>query len=165
MTGQFLHVGVLAAVIVALAAIMRLVPSAPRKRLRRSVVLFALHVGLVVAGFALQRFNLPAIAEGVALASSLLEVLLIINLSALALFDLLLPIARVDLPDILHDLTVGASYHLVPSYNIDLGALCVIPGSRDTSRMPYEPIHQGSYEVSALVVSLSLGGRFGGSAE
>jgi CRP-like cAMP-binding protein/small-conductance mechanosensitive channel len=109
-TGQFLHVGVLAAVIVALAAIMRLVPSAPRKRLRRSVVLFALHVGLVVAGFALQRFNLPAIAEGVALASSLLEVLLIINLSALALFDLLLPIARVDLPDILHDLTVGAAY-------------------------------------------------------
>jgi long-chain fatty acid transport protein len=70
------------------------------------------------------------------------------------------------LPDIdRHDLTVGASYHLGPSYNVDLGALWVIPGSRDTSSMPYEPIHKGSYEVTALVVSLSLGGRFGGSAE
>ncbi len=89
---------------------MRLVPHASRRRLRRSVVLYGLHIGIVLATVALQRFSFPAIAQGFALGSKLLGVLLIINLSALALFDLLLPVARVDLPDILHDLTVGAAY-------------------------------------------------------
>jgi CRP-like cAMP-binding protein/small-conductance mechanosensitive channel len=109
-TGQFLQLGIFAAVIVALAGVTRLVPQASRRRLRRSVVLYGLHLGIVLATLALRRFGFNAIADGFALASSLLGVLLIINLSALALFDLLLPVARLDLPDILHDLTVGAAY-------------------------------------------------------
>jgi CRP-like cAMP-binding protein/small-conductance mechanosensitive channel len=60
----------------------------------------------LAAGFAGQ----PDIAVVLELASALLRVLLIINLAALALFDLLLHLARWDFPDILHDLTVGAAY-------------------------------------------------------
>jgi hypothetical protein len=109
-TGQFLQLGIFAAVIVALAGVTRLVPQASRRRLRRSVVLYGLHLAIVLATLALRRFGFNAIADGFVVGSSLLGVLLIINLSALALFDLLLPVARLDLPDILHDLSVGAAY-------------------------------------------------------
>ncbi len=110
MTAQLLHLAIFAAIIVALAAVMRLVPHASRRRLRRSVVLYALHVGIVVATIALRRAGFTAVAGGFEVGSSLLEVLLMINLSALAVFDLLLPVARLDFPDILHDLSVGAAY-------------------------------------------------------
>jgi len=109
-TAALLHLAIFAAVIVALAAVSRLVPRASRRRLRRSVVLYALYLVTALAGLGLHRAGFLAIAEGFELGSSLLEVLLIINLSALALFDLLLPVARLDLPDILHDLAVGAAY-------------------------------------------------------
>ena len=110
MTTQLLHLALLAAAIIALAGVTRLVPQASRRRLRRSVVLYGLHLVVVVAALLLRRGAYPAVADGFDLASRLLEVLLIINLSALALFDLLLPVARLDFPDILHDLTVGAAY-------------------------------------------------------
>lgn len=110
MTAELLHLAIFAAVIVALAGVTRLVPQASRRRLRRSVVLYALYVGVMVATIALRRTGYTSVYEGFQLASNLLEVLLIINLSALAVFDLLLPVARLDFPDILHDLTVGAAY-------------------------------------------------------
>ena len=109
-TTQLLHLAIFAAVIVALAAVTRLVPGASRRRLRRSVVLYGLHIAVAIASVSLRYFTYSAIAEGFELASTLLEVLLIINLSALAIFDLLLPVARLDFPDILHDLAVGAAY-------------------------------------------------------
>ncbi len=109
-TQHLLRIAIFAAIIVVLAGITRLVPAASRRRLRRSVVLFALYVGVLFANLGVAQTGFQEVAEGFALASDLLRVLLIINLSALALFDLLLPIARWDFPDILHDLTVGAAY-------------------------------------------------------
>ena len=110
MTAELLPLVLFAAVIVALAAITRLVPSASRRRLRRSVRLYAVYVVVSFATVALAMARLGEIAFGFTLAGDLLRVLLIINLSALAVFDLLLPLARWDYPDILHDLTVGAAY-------------------------------------------------------
>lgn len=89
---------------------MRLVPGASRRRLRRSVMLFGLHVVAVLGTLAVGATGFHEVAKGFELASTLLRVLLLINLSALALFDLLLPLARWDFPDMLHDLTVGAAY-------------------------------------------------------
>jgi small-conductance mechanosensitive channel/CRP-like cAMP-binding protein len=105
-----LPLGVFAAVIVLLAAVTRLVPRASRRRLRRSVLLFALEVVLTLASLVIAHTQHSDLSQGFAIACNLLRVLLIINLSALALFDLLLPLSRWDYPDILHDLTVGAAY-------------------------------------------------------
>jgi CRP-like cAMP-binding protein/small-conductance mechanosensitive channel len=109
-TAELLPLAIFAAVIVALAAITRLVPGASRRRLRRSVRLYAVYVLVSSAIVALALAGQGEIAFGFTLAGDLLRVLLIINLSALAVFDLLLPLARWDYPDILHDLTVGAAY-------------------------------------------------------
>lgn len=110
MTEHLLRLAVFAAAIVVLAAVTRLVPSAERRRLRRSVLLFGLNIVAVLGTLALASAGFGNIAEGFEIASALLRVLLIINLSALALFDLLLPLSRWDFPDILHDLVVGAAY-------------------------------------------------------
>lgn len=110
MTEQLIVLGIFAAAIVVLAAVTRLVPHASRRRLRRSVLLFGLYVLVVLATLGIATTGYSSIAEGFELASGLLRVLLIINLSALALFDLLLPLARWNFPDILHDLVVGAAY-------------------------------------------------------
>jgi small-conductance mechanosensitive channel/CRP-like cAMP-binding protein len=109
-TEQLVRLGIFAAAIVVLAAVTRLVPAASRRRLRRSVLLFALYVIAVLGTLGVGAAGFSAVATGFEIASDLLRVLLIINLSALALFDLLLPLARWDFPDILHDLAVGAAY-------------------------------------------------------
>ncbi len=96
--------------LIALAAIMHFVPSAPRVRLRRSLLLFALYTGVVLAAYPLRWAQTPSVAHGFAIAASLLRVLLIINLAAIALFDLLVRLLHWDYPDILHDLTVGIAY-------------------------------------------------------
>jgi small-conductance mechanosensitive channel/CRP-like cAMP-binding protein len=109
-TAELVRLAIFATIIVVLAGITRLVPAASRRRLRRSVVLFGLYVVVLVVNLAVAKTSFTQIGQGFALANDLLRVLLIINLSALALFDLLLPLARWDFPDILHDLTVGAAY-------------------------------------------------------
>src|SRR5688572_22685551 len=97
--------------LIAVAALMRLVPGAPRSRLRRSAVLFMLFVGVVFAVHPLRWGGFGPVADGFATAASLLRVLLVINLAAITLFDLLLMrLVGWDYPDILHDLTVGAAY-------------------------------------------------------
>lgn len=110
MTKQLLQLAIFAALIVAVAAATRLVPAASRWRLRRSVRLYAVYVLVVLATSALTLAGLNEVALGFSLAADLLRILLVINLAALTLFDLLFPLARWDFPDILHDLTVGAAY-------------------------------------------------------
>lgn len=110
MTSAFLPLAIFALAIVVLAAVTRYVPAASTRRLRRSVILLAIYAVVIVATTLLALAGFNEVALGFGLAGDLLRVLLIINLSALAIFDLLLPIARWDYPDILHDLTVGAAY-------------------------------------------------------
>jgi small-conductance mechanosensitive channel len=98
--------------IVVVAAIFRAAPGAPRRRLRRCVILFAFYAVAIGAEqlFALMAPPWSSTAVPLAYAAQAFEVLLIINIVAIALFDLLLHLARWDIPDIVHELTVGASY-------------------------------------------------------
>ncbi|HEY4238730.1 MAG TPA: outer membrane protein transport protein [Kofleriaceae bacterium] len=67
----------------------------------------------------------------------------------------------VQLPDAnKSDVTIGASYSIADHYDVNFGALYVIPASQKTSDEQYMPLYKGTYQVSALVVSLSLAGRF-----
>jgi small-conductance mechanosensitive channel/CRP-like cAMP-binding protein len=96
--------------VVVVAGFLRLVPLAPRRRLRRCVILLGFYAATLALGPALRLAHVPGAAAGVAIAGQLLELLLLINLAAIALFDLLLRVARVEYPDILHDVVVGAAY-------------------------------------------------------
>ncbi len=96
--------------LVALAAIIHFVPGAPRVRLRRSLLLFGLYAGVLFAAYPLRWADAGSLVYGFRIAASLLRVLLIINLAAIALFDLFVRLLRWDYPDILHDLTVGIAY-------------------------------------------------------
>jgi CRP-like cAMP-binding protein/small-conductance mechanosensitive channel len=98
------------AAIVVLAGIMRVVPGASRRRLRRSVLLFGLYSAVILLTIGIGTLRFSEVAYGFEIAGNLLRVLLIINLSALAVFDLLLPLTGWDFPDMLHDLTVGTAY-------------------------------------------------------
>jgi len=109
-TGALLNLAVFAAIIVLLAEAARVVPGVSRRRLRRSVILFGINVLVVLVTRALGALGVAEVSQGFSIAGDLLRILLIINLSALALFDLLLALVRWDFPDILNDLTVGAAY-------------------------------------------------------
>ncbi len=111
MIGSALEVLPLLLGLIAVAALLRLARVSPRARLRRSVVLFLLFVGVLFAVHPLRWYGTGAVAHGFATAASLLKVLLAINLAAIALFDLLLMrLLGWRYPDILHDLTVGIAY-------------------------------------------------------
>jgi small-conductance mechanosensitive channel/CRP-like cAMP-binding protein len=97
--------------IVVLATAFRLATKAPRKRLRRSVILFGIYAALIAAERAFELAGVaPALSAGLGVGVQTLEILLIINLSALTIFDLVLYLVRWDYPDILSDITVGAAY-------------------------------------------------------
>src|SRR6185436_19154950 len=89
---------------------LRLVPSAPRKRVRRSVFLLGLYGLCTAAEFASRAVHSLSLTGALTVAAELCQVLLGINLAALLLFDLLLRAVRVPVPDILHDVIVGAGY-------------------------------------------------------
>ena len=65
------------------------------------------------------------------------------------------------LPDInRHDVTVGGTYSVTPKLDVHLAGLLVIPGSNEAStKDPYMPTFKGTYDVTAIVVSLGLTGR------
>jgi len=112
LNGPFRLLLPLSIAIVIVAAIFRAAPGAPRRRLRRCVLLFAFYAVAIAAE---QLFNLfgPTLSSTSAVfgyAAQVLEVLLIINLAAFALFDLLFHLARWNYPDIVHELSVGAAY-------------------------------------------------------
>ncbi len=110
MNGPFRLLLPLAIIIIALAALFRLAPKAPRRRLRRSVVIFGLYAAATLLVMLLDWVGTRSLAAGMGVAADILEVFLIINLAALALFDLLLHGTGWDYPDIVHDLSVGAAY-------------------------------------------------------
>jgi CRP-like cAMP-binding protein/small-conductance mechanosensitive channel len=98
--------------IVVVAAIFRAAPGAPRRRLRRCVLLFAFYAVAIAAEqlFAFLGSPFSSTSAPLGYAAQTLEVLLIINLGAIALFDLLFHLARWDYPDIVHELSIGAAY-------------------------------------------------------
>ncbi|MET0593972.1 MAG: mechanosensitive ion channel family protein [Polyangiaceae bacterium] len=112
MNGPFRLLLPLSIAIVVVAAIFRAAPGAPRRRLRRCVLLFAFYAIAIAADQLAALLGDPFSSASVPLGygAQALEVLLIINLVAIALFDLLFHLARWDFPDIVHELSVGAAY-------------------------------------------------------
>lgn len=98
------------AVILLVAALLRLVRGAPRARLRRSVLLFAGYVLVLGARMLVGGHAGAAVAQGFRFADALVAVLLAVHLGALVVFDLVLGALRWRSSDILHDLTVGGAY-------------------------------------------------------
>lgn len=96
--------------VVVVAGFLRLVPLAPRRRLRRSVILLGLYAAALVLRELLGLADAAGLVSGLGYAAVLLQFLLVINLAAMAIFDLLLRAVRMDYPDILHDVVVGAAY-------------------------------------------------------
>jgi CRP-like cAMP-binding protein len=112
LNGPFRLLLPLSIAIVVVAAIFRATPGAPRRRLRRCVLLFAFYAVSIAAQQLFDLLGPPFSSTSVPLghAAQALEVLLIINLGAIGIFDLLFHFARWDYPDIVHELTVGAAY-------------------------------------------------------
>ena len=110
MTDPWLVFAGFALAVVVVAGLLRLVPLAPRRRLRRSVILLGFYAAILVVNVSLHWTAAPGLVAGLRVAANVLQLLLVINLSAIAIFDLLLRAARVDYPDILHDVVVGAAY-------------------------------------------------------
>jgi CRP-like cAMP-binding protein/small-conductance mechanosensitive channel len=76
------------------------------------VLLFAFYAVAIAAEQLCELLGPPFSGASTPLeyAAQALEVLLIINLAAIALFDLLFHLAHWDYPDIVHELSVGAAY-------------------------------------------------------
>ncbi|MEO6602076.1 MAG: hypothetical protein ABIQ16_19505, partial [Polyangiaceae bacterium] len=96
--------------VVVVAGFLRLAPLAPRHRLRRSVILLGFYAATLLLNTALRWAHAPEVTSVVHVAAELLQLLLVINLVAIGLFDLTLRAFRINYPDILHDIVVGAAY-------------------------------------------------------
>ena len=81
-----------------------------RRRVRRVVILYGLYLFAFGAAYGLGAVGLHAWAERLRLAASLLEAFTLVNLVALAIFDLALPAVRIDLVSITSDILVGIAY-------------------------------------------------------
>ena len=126
-----------------------------RKRIRRTLILFGLY--LVAYGLAVgcRTAGASLWAERIQLASDLLEAFTIVNLFALAVFDLLLPKASVELVSITSDLAVGIAY-IIATLAIFHGA-----GMNVSSVIATSAIVSG---VLALSLQATLGNILGGVA-
>jgi small-conductance mechanosensitive channel/CRP-like cAMP-binding protein len=107
---SLLVVAAFACALAALGALLRRGEKEGRRRLRRSVVLFSFYVVTLALGAAIGPVAGPEWTNGLSLASRFFEVLIVIDLAALAVYDVLFPSVRIDLPDIIHDLTLGVAY-------------------------------------------------------
>jgi small-conductance mechanosensitive channel/CRP-like cAMP-binding protein len=85
-------------------------PRAPRRRLRRNVVFLALYAAVLLGLFIARWASAERVAGGLAVAADVIEVLLVINMAALAVFDLLLNLVGRNFPNIVDDVAVGAAY-------------------------------------------------------
>lgn len=102
----------LAASIVALAGLLRLTRAPHSVRLRRSVFLFGGFLVLFGLRESLERWLNPLVTTILDASLELVAILVVINVCAMFLFDVVLRVLRLRAPDILHDLVVGAAYVL-----------------------------------------------------
>jgi small-conductance mechanosensitive channel/CRP-like cAMP-binding protein len=94
--------------VLAVALLVRLGAREERVRLRRALLLFALYLVLLPIAAHLRLINHSAYPQ-VRVALLLSEAVTIIGLSAILLFGLLLPRARLDVPQILRDVLVAGT--------------------------------------------------------
>jgi small-conductance mechanosensitive channel/CRP-like cAMP-binding protein len=102
----------LAAVLVALAALVGRVDPRRRKRIKRVTILFMLYLTTFMFAAILGIVHAEGWSRRVWFLADLFEVLVIIDFVAILLFDLVLVALRIEVANIVHDLSLGAAYIL-----------------------------------------------------
>ena len=126
-----------------------------RKRVRRTVALFGLYLALFGGAVACHAAGWTAWGDRLRIAADLFQAFTLINLVALAVFDLALPKASVELVSITSDLIVGVAY-MVTAIGVFRGA-----GMELSSVIATSAIVSG---VLALSLQATLGNILGGVA-
>ena len=103
---------ILAAALVILAAIIGKVAPRKRKRIKRATLLFMLYLTMFMVAAVLQKVHAEGWARRVWFLADLFEVLIVIDLVAILLFDLILFGLRIEVANIVHDIALGAAYIL-----------------------------------------------------
>ena len=103
---------VLAAVLTSLAALIGRFDPRKRKRIKRASILFMLYLSTFVIAAVLAKVHAEGWSRRVWFLADLFEVLVVIDLVAILLFDLVLLALRIEVANIVHDLALGASYLL-----------------------------------------------------
>lgn len=97
------------ALIVLAAFVGRFAPK-KRRRIRRATILVMLYVTTFAVAAVLHWVNAEGWSRRVWFLADLFEVLVVIDLVAILLFDLLLLVLRIEIANIVHDLALGAAY-------------------------------------------------------
>ena len=130
---------------------------APEKRIhiRRTVLLLGIYLLALGLAPALSGFGADSKAKTVRTAADFLGFMTLINVSAVILFDLLLPAVRLEPAQLVEDLTVGAAY-----------AVAVFVGVRRMGLNPTEVVATSAVVTGILALSLqaTLGNVVGGVA-
>lgn len=103
---------ILGLALVLLAAFIGKVAPRKRRRVRRATILFMLYVTTFLLSAGLQYLNAEGWSRRTWFLCGLLEVLVVIDLVAILLFDLLLLALRIEIANIVHDLSLGGAYIL-----------------------------------------------------
>ena len=103
---------VLAACLVVLAALVNRLAPRKKKRIRRATILLACYGTSFAAAALLTAAHAEGWAHRVWYAADLFEVLAVIDMAAVFLFDVVLLTLRIELADIVHDLARGGAYLL-----------------------------------------------------
>jgi len=102
----------LGAALILLAAIIGKAAPRKRRRIRRATILFMLYVTTFLVAAALQSLHAEGWSRRTWFLCGLFEVLVVIDLVAILLFDLIMLTLRIEIANIVHDLSLGAAYLL-----------------------------------------------------
>ncbi len=132
----------------------RFAPS-KRRRIRRTLIPFAIYMVLWAISATLAAGHAEAWADRIRVGAELFQVFTVINLAALAVFDIVLPLLRIDTAIIVADLVVGAGYIL--------GSITVLRanGLEPSSVVATSAVVSG---ILALSLQTTLGNVLGGVA-
>jgi small-conductance mechanosensitive channel/CRP-like cAMP-binding protein len=96
--------------LIALAAFIGKFAPRKRKRIRRATILFMLYLTTFALAAVLGRVHAEGWSRRVWFLADLFEVLIVIDLIAILLFDLVLLALRIEIANIVHDLVLGGAY-------------------------------------------------------
>jgi small-conductance mechanosensitive channel/CRP-like cAMP-binding protein len=102
----------LAAAIVVMAALIRRYTPAKRRRIKRATILFMLYLTTFLVAAVLGMVHADGWSRRVWFLADLFVVLVVIDLVAILLFDLVLFALRIEVANIVHDVALGAAYIL-----------------------------------------------------